>query len=84
VLGHRFRFTADGDTMTWRCGRNCGTGGRKRYASAAEAARYAAAFDREDRANLGRRAPLVGLFPLRLARAIRLARRPSPTAASSD
>jgi hypothetical protein len=44
----------------------------KVYPSAAEAARYAAAFDREDRDELGRRAPL-SLLPLRLAR--RLARR---------
>ena len=71
VLGHRFRFTADGETMTWQCER-CGTfGGRKQYASAADAERYARSFDKEDRADLGRRAPLVGLLPLRLWRAWR-------------
>jgi hypothetical protein len=71
LLGHRFRFTAEGDTMNWRCVRDCGTRGAKRYPTATDAARFAAAFDREDRADLGRRAPLVGLFPLRLARALR-------------
>jgi hypothetical protein len=70
ALGHRYRFTADGATMVWRCER-CDAGGEKRYATADEASRYAAAFDREDRDDLGRRAPLVGLFPLRLWRAWR-------------
>jgi hypothetical protein len=55
--------------MTWVCERCGAGGGRKAYASAEEASRYAAALDREDRADLGRRAPLVGLFPLRLWRA---------------
>jgi hypothetical protein len=71
MLGHRFRFASDGDVMRWTCQRGCGTGGEKRYPSAADAARYAGAFDREDSEDLGRRAPLVGLFPLRLARALR-------------
>ncbi len=67
VLGHRFRFSAAGTTMSWSCVR-CGAGGEKRYASADDAARYARAFDREDRDDLGRRAPLVGLLPLRFWR----------------
>jgi hypothetical protein len=46
-------------------------GGTKTYESAADAERYARALDREDRAELGRRAPLVGLLPLRLWRAWR-------------
>jgi hypothetical protein len=71
VLGHRFRFSSEGDTMHWRCRRGCGAGGSKRYASANEAATYAMAFDREDRADLGRRAPPFGLLPLRIARALR-------------
>jgi hypothetical protein len=66
LLGHRFRFQAEGATMQWTCERGCGTGGSKEYGSAEEAARYAAAFDREDRSELGRRAPLLGLFPLRM------------------
>jgi hypothetical protein len=70
-MGHRFRFRADGDTMTWRCARDCGAGGAKTYPDAARAARYAAALDREDRAELGRRAPLIGLLPLRIARRLR-------------
>jgi hypothetical protein len=75
VLGHRFRFTSDGDTLRWQCQRGCGAGGSKRYETAADAQRYAAAFDREDRADIGRRAPLVGLFPLRIWRALRRRRR---------
>jgi hypothetical protein len=70
VLGHRYRFTGEDRTVRWHCERGCGAGGSKRYRTAAEASRYAAAFDREDRADLGRRAP-VGLFPLRLLRAVR-------------
>jgi hypothetical protein len=69
LLGHRFRFSSGGSTMRWRCERGCGAGGEKRYPSAADAARFAHAFDREDRTDLGRRAPL-GLLPLRLIRAI--------------
>jgi hypothetical protein len=68
LLGHRFRFSSDGATMRWTCERQCGAGGEKRYATADDAARYASAFDREDRQDLGRRAPL-GLLPLRLIRA---------------
>jgi hypothetical protein len=63
--------------MYWSCQRGCGAGGSKRYPTAADAERYARAFDREDRQDLGRRAPLVGLFPLRLYRAVR-DRRPRP------
>jgi hypothetical protein len=75
MLGHRFRFSSDGATMRWTCARGCGAGGEKRYATAADAERYARTFDREDSEDLGRRAPLVGLFPLRLARALRRKRR---------
>jgi hypothetical protein len=57
--------------MTWACERCGGAGGSKEYATPEEAARYARAFDREDRDDLGRRAPLVGLLPLRLWRAFR-------------
>jgi hypothetical protein len=71
VLGHRPRFTAEGAVMRWTCARGCGQGGEKTYATAADAERYAAAFDRQDREDLGRRAPLVGLLPLRLWRALR-------------
>ena len=52
--------------MRWTCERGCGAAGSKEYASVEEAARYAAAFDREDRSELGRRAPFFGLLPLRL------------------
>ena len=70
ALGHRFRFSSDGPTMRWRCERGCGAEGSKRYATAEEAALYARGFDREDRDDLGRRAPL-SLLPLRLARRLR-------------
>jgi hypothetical protein len=70
LLGHRFRFSSEGETMRWSCERGCGAGGSKRYRSPAEARRYATAFDREDREDVGRRAPL-GLTPLRLLRALR-------------
>jgi hypothetical protein len=71
LLGHRYRFSSHGATMRWRCQRGCGVGGEKRYASAAQAERYARAFDREDRADLGRRAPWFGLLPLRVVNALR-------------
>jgi hypothetical protein len=76
LLGHRFRFSADGSTMRWDCERGCGAGGEKRYATPVEAERYARGLDREDRHDLGRRAP-VGLLPLRLLRAARRRGRPS-------
>jgi hypothetical protein len=53
--------------MRWQCERECGLEGEKTYASAADARRYADAFDRSDRDDLGRRAPL-SLTPLRLVR----------------
>jgi hypothetical protein len=75
LIGHRFRFWSEGETMRWECRRDCGAGGSKSYGSAEDAARYSRAFDHEDRGDLGKRAPLIGLFPLRLARALRLRRR---------
>jgi hypothetical protein len=71
VLGHRYRFRAVDHTMVWTCQRGCGAGGSKAYDTPRQAARYARAFDREDREDLGRRAPLIGLLPLRLVRALR-------------
>jgi hypothetical protein len=57
--------------MRWECARGCGAAHAKSYPTSAEAERYARAFDREDRDSLGARAPLVGMFPLRVARALR-------------
>ena len=74
VFGHRYRFEADGRTMRWTCQRGCGASGEKVYTTAADARRYASAFDREDRADIGRRAPLIGLLPLRVWRAVRRSR----------
>jgi hypothetical protein len=67
LLGHRFRFTADGSIMRWECERGCGAGGEKTYPTSEEAHRYARAFDRRDPEDLGRR-PLLSLLPLWLAR----------------
>ena len=52
--------------MRWTCARGCGAGGSKEYENAADATRYAAAFDRDDRDEMGRRAPFLGMFPLRM------------------
>lgn len=57
--------------MRWECDRSCGAGGSKTYVSPEQAERYAAAFDRDDRDSMGRRAPLLGLLPLRLWRLAR-------------
>jgi len=70
VFGHRYRFRAEGNTMIWTCERGCEAGGSKRYGSAHQAGGYARAFDREDREDTGRRAPLIGLLPLRIWRAL--------------
>jgi hypothetical protein len=56
LFGHRYRFHSDGPTMVWRCQRGCGAGGIKTYPDPATAARFAAAFDREDHTDLGVRA----------------------------
>lgn len=68
LLGHRYGFHAEGHVLVWQCERGCGDGGAKEYSSAADAEKFAAAFDRRDTDDLGRRAPLLGLFPLRLWR----------------
>ena len=52
--------------MRWECQRGCGAGGSKTYPTAALAQEYAAEFDREDRDDVGRRAPWLAMFPLRL------------------
>ncbi|RBP67210.1 hypothetical protein DFO66_102263 [Brevibacterium sanguinis] len=57
--------------MVWECERGCGTSGSKTYPSPEHATRYSAALDRDDSESLGRRAPLIGLLPLRLWRKYR-------------
>jgi hypothetical protein len=74
VFGHRWRFTAEDSTMRWTCARGCGAAGEKRYANPEDARRYAGAFDREDRSDVGRR-PLLSLLPLGLARRAQRKRR---------
>jgi hypothetical protein len=78
LLGHRFRFTSEGRTMRWQCQRGCGVSGTKDYATAADAQRYAAGLDREDREDLGRNAPLIAGLPLRIMRLVRQRRRSEP------
>jgi hypothetical protein len=67
VLGHRLQFWADGEVMRWECDRECGLVGEKRYPTAADAQRYARAFDRRDSDDLGKR-PTLSLLPLWLGR----------------
>jgi Prophage protein (DUF1660) len=71
LFGHQPAFRAEGHTMWWACER-CGQAtGAKQYGSAAEALRYAAAFNKRDADDLGKRAPLIGLLPLRIWRRLR-------------
>jgi hypothetical protein len=67
LLGHRWRFSTEGAEMRWECGRGCGAEGSKRYGTPEQAARYARAFDHEDREDLGKR-PTLSLLPLWLGR----------------
>jgi hypothetical protein len=71
IFGHQSVFRADGRTMRWMCERCGGAAGAKDYESAADARRYAVAFNKRDTADLGKRAPLIGLLPLRLWRRLR-------------
>lgn len=68
LTGHDISFRAEGTMMTWQCRRGCGQHGSKTYPTPAESTRFAAAFNKRDSEGLGRRAPLIGLFPLRLWR----------------
>jgi hypothetical protein len=43
----------------------------KEYETTADADRFAAAFNKRDTADLGKRAPLIGLLPLRVWRSLR-------------
>lgn len=71
VLGHRYRFHAAGNAMVWTCQRGCGARGEKVYESDAQAIRYARGLDRDDRRELGKRAPLLGMLPLRIIHSLR-------------
>lgn len=71
MLGHRMVFGNDGPVLHFHCERGCGATGYKTYSSPTDAARYARAFNRRDSDDLGKRAPLLGLLPLRLWRLIR-------------
>jgi hypothetical protein len=67
LIGHRFEFWAEGETMRWQCERGCGSGGQKAYESPVDAQRYARAFNRRDSDDLGKR-PTLSLLPLWLGR----------------
>ena len=54
--------------MRWECRRGCGATGEKTYANPADAARYAAVFDKDDRDALGRNRLILSLLPLRIFR----------------
>ena len=76
MFGHRPAFRADGRVMRWECDRGCGRQrGSKQYPTAEEAERYVTAFNRRDSADLGKRAPLIGLLPLRLRRMMKSGQR---------
>ena len=71
LLGHRLRFQAEGRVLVWTCERGCTARGEKTYDSADQAARYALHLDRDVRRQLGKRAPLLGMFPLRIIHSLR-------------
>ncbi len=67
VLGHRFVFRAAAEQMVWSCTR-CAAGSSRRYSTPAEAARFSEALNVRATTDLGKRAPIVGLLPLRVWR----------------
>jgi hypothetical protein len=69
LFGHRLEFWAEGETLRWECERECGAGGEKRYSSAADAQRYARAFNHRDADEIGRR-PILSLLPLWFSRRV--------------
>lgn len=71
VFGHQPTFQAEGRNLQWACERCGEASGTKEYETAAEAAKYAAAFNKRDVDDLGKRAPLIGLLPLRIWRRLR-------------
>ena len=71
AFGHQAVFRADGRVMAWECARCGQAAGAKEYDNAADARHYAAAFNKRDTDDLGKRAPLIGLLPLRLWRRFR-------------
>ncbi len=69
IFGHKWVFWAQGPQMHWECERGCpGTARSKTYPSAQDASRYAEALDKRDASDIGKRAPLIGMLPLRLWR----------------
>jgi hypothetical protein len=71
VFGHQPTFEVEGNTMHWACAR-CGEApGAKEYGSPEDAQRFASAFNKRDADDLGKRAPLLGLLPLRIWRWVR-------------
>ena len=71
IFNHQPVFRADGRTMHWACERCGRAAGSKEYESTADARRYAAALNKRDAADLGKRVALIGLLPLRVWRRLR-------------
>ena len=68
IFGHDTAFTAEGRTMSWSCER-CGEQlGSKDYPDEESAQRYARGLGKRDSDDLGRRAPFLGMLPLRIWR----------------
>jgi hypothetical protein len=68
VMGHHWRFSAEGRTLRWDCTRCAARGGAKEYDSPQLARHYAQAFESEPRR--GERRFLLGAAPLWLWRRI--------------
>jgi hypothetical protein len=66
ILGHRFRFRAEGPHMLWECVRGCGAVGSKEYGTAEDASRYALGLERDAAPDRG--PPLIAALPVRLLR----------------
>jgi hypothetical protein len=70
VLGHQIHFRADAQTLRWSCLRACGERGEKTYETAAEAQRFAAAFNTKDSDKVGHH-PTFSTLPLWFVRKLR-------------
>ncbi|MFL5846435.1 MAG: hypothetical protein ACJ762_17255 [Solirubrobacteraceae bacterium] len=70
IKGHDIQFSTAGPTLRWACERGCGKAGEKVYASAADAQRYATAFNKKD-SDRAHRHPTLSTLPLWVVRKLR-------------
>jgi len=49
LIGHRYRYYAEGDLVRWVCMRGCGESGSRPFATPRQARRHAAALNRHER-----------------------------------